>query len=361
MDFSHLSLITAGMPILSMVLVAIFILPAIKLARFLNLIDTPEGRKQHDKAVPPIGGLIVFPVFMTLSLVAGINLNTYWPLYVSLILLLMTGAFDDRAHVPALLKFFIHCVAAGIIVIFGGVQVMYLGDLIPGYGDVVWIGAITIPFSIIAVVLLVNAMNLIDGLDGLAGGISFVMFGFISLGALSGGLPYASDVLMIYILMGALAGFLIFNMRNPWRRKAALFLGDAGSMCLGLTLAWFSVKLAKSPEMPLEPMTIAWILGLPIMDACAQFYRRVRNGRDPFSPDRGHLHHHFIDAGVSVKMTTPIIITIVLVMSAIGYGGQVLGVHDGILALLWAALLLVHMAVSYKPERYKKLITKLLL
>ena len=80
---------------------------------------------------------------------------------------------------------------------------------------------------------------------------------------------------VLILLMACICGFLIFNMRNPWRRKASLFLGDAGSMSLGLVIAWFAVLLARGPESPLEPIAVAWIIGFPIFDTCAQFYRRV--------------------------------------------------------------------------------------
>lgn len=345
-------------PFCAFTLVMLLIMPAIKLARVVGIIDHPEGRKQHDKAVPPIGGLIVFPVFMILAMFAGVDFQKDWPLYVSLVLLLMTGAIDDRFQIHAWIKFFIHALSAVIIVVFGGVQVMYLGDLFPWYGDVVWVGAITIPFTIIAVVLLVNALNLIDGMDGLAGGVAVVMLSFLVCASLFAGGAYLRDASMILVLIGALLGFLVFNMRNPWRRKAALFLGDAGSMCLGLSIAWFSVRLAQFPETPMSPVSVAWIIGLPIMDACAQFYRRVRNGRDPFAPDRGHIHHNFIDAGITTRRAAPIIIAIVFLMGVIGYGGVALGVHEGILLALWGVCLLIHMALSYRPERYARLIAR---
>src|SRR5690606_15367016 len=99
--------------------------------------------------------------------------------------------------------------------------------------------------------------------------------------------------------MGALAGFLVYNLRTPLRKQAAVFMGDAGSMALGLVVAWFAMSLAQEPHVVFAPISVAWILALPIIDICAQFNRRVREGRHPFSPDRGHFHHHFRHAGIS--------------------------------------------------------------
>ena len=193
-----------------------------------------------------------------------------------------------------------------------------------------------------------------DGLDGLAGGAALVMFLWFAFASFMAGWGHFTSVLML--LIACILGFLVFNMRNPWRRSASLFLGDAGSMSLGLMLAWFAVLLARNVNAPLEPIAVAWIIGFPIFDACAQFYRRVRAGKHPFSPDRGHFHHHFIDAGVPVRYAVPIILFIIFLMGLIGYGGIVFGVPPVVLTIGWIALLFTHMILSAKPERYINLI-----
>ncbi len=340
-------------PFLAFILVVAFSFPLRKLARTAGIVDKPGGRKQHVKAIPPIGGLIIFSVFMIYGVVSGVvDLQSYWPLYGGLILLMVSGAFDDQFHIPAWLKFFIHIGAAALIAFMGDVQAAYLGNLF-GFG-VVWTGFMSYPFTIVAIVLLINAVNLMDGLDGLAGGVSLVMFVWFAIAAfVAGWVDYAS---VLVLLIACIAGFLVFNIRSPWRRSASMFLGDAGSMSLGLTIAWFSVLLARGPGTPLEPIVVAWIIGFPVFDTCAQFYRRVCEGKHPFAPDRGHFHHHFIDAGVSVQVASFTIILIVAVMGGIGYGGMALGVPDFALTLIWLALLCIHIVVSRKPERYVRLI-----
>lgn len=342
-------------PLTAFMLVVLLVMPFRKLARVLGIVDAPGGRKQHDKAIPPIGGLIIYTVFLSISVIAGaVDLKQFWPLYVSLIVLLMSGALDDMFSLNAWLKFCIHIFAAVLIAFMGDVQAAYLGDLF-GFG-VVWTGLASYPFTIIAIVLLINAMNLIDGMDGLAGGLSVVMFLWMIVAAVSAG--WYQHAYVLSILVACIIGFLVFNTRNPWRRKASLFLGDAGSMSLGLTIAWFAVHLARGPQTPIEPIAVAWIIGFPIFDTCAQFYRRIRAGRDPFSPDRGHFHHHFIDAGVPVRRASLIIIALVALMGGVGYGGVALGVPNVILTVGWIALLFGHIAMSYKPERYVCIIRK---
>ena len=336
-------------------LVVCLVMPFRKLARVLGIVDAPGGRKQHDKAIPPIGGIIVFSTFMVFGVAVGIvDMHSYWPLYMSLVVLLVSGALDDQFSLSAGIKFFVHLFCAGFIALLGNVQAAYLGDLF-GFG-VMWTGFMSYPFTIIAIVLLINSMNLIDGMDGLAGGISVVMFFWFALAAVLSGW-YAQAQVMI-LLSVCVCGFLVFNIRNPWRRRASLFLGDAGSMSLGLIIAWFAVHLARGPLTPLEPIAVAWIIGFPIFDTCAQFYRRICNGQDPFSPDRGHFHHHFIDAGVPVHWAAPVIIMIVALMGAVGYFGTLIGVPNVILTCLWLGCLFGHILMSRKPERYIRLIQK---
>ncbi|MGH1402958.1 MAG: MraY family glycosyltransferase [Alphaproteobacteria bacterium] len=328
-------------------------MPFRKAARLLGIVDTPGGRKRHTKAIPHIGGLVIFSVFLGYGLFSEIvDLKTYWPLFVSLTVLLISGAIDDQFFIPARLKFFIHIFAACFIVFAGGVKTSYLGNLL-GLGDM-GTDFMAYPFTIIAVVLLINALNLMDGMDGLAAGVSCVMFFWLMVGALSAG--WVGHASVLSLLLACIAGFLIFNMRNPLRRKASLFLGDAGSMSLGLTIAWFAVLLAQKPYVPIEPIAVAWIIGFPIFDTCAQFYRRVMHGRDPFAPDRGHFHHHFIEAGVPVVYATPIILCIVGVMGAIGYGGLMIGVPQVVLTFGWIGLLVFHIVMTYDSKRYVRLI-----
>lgn len=317
-------------------------------ARVLGLVDRPGGRKQHVTLVPLTGGLIIFSVYIIIMTVSGIDLHFYWPLFLGLIILMAMGVIDDRYQLNAWLKFGIQIAVAMLIVLVGHVRLYHLGNLF-GMGNFS-LGFMSIPFSIAAVTLLINAINLMDGLDGLAGGKSLVVFAWLILACFISG--EIAPVYMMAPLVGALLGFLFHNMRSPWRKQASVFLGDAGSMSLGLIIAWFSIALVQDPNPPVVPISVAWILALPIIDACGQFYRRVREGRHPFAPDRGHFHHHFIHAGVPVGASTALILLLGFVLGGIGYVGIMIGIPPIILTLSWIILLLSHMVLSQKPERY---------
>ncbi len=342
-------------PIAAFFAVLILVPPLKALAPRLGLVDEPGGRKQHSGDVPLIGGVVLFPVFILVSILSGDTLASHWPLYAAIGVLLITGAVDDRVHLHPLTKFGLQFVAAILVVMPGGAQLYQLGDLF-GFGDV-GLDLISLPFSVVAVVLLINAINLMDGLDGLAGGTVFVVLGwFLYACASAGGSELSPSIL---ILMAGLAGYLFYNMRSPFRKKAAIFMGDAGSMSLGLMVGWYAIHLSPQEARVIEPMSVAWVLAVPIWDECAQFYRRVREGRHPFSPDRGHFHHHFIRAEIPSGRAVPIILAIVFLTGAFGVVGFALGAPLPVLTVLWIIGILGHMAFSRNLDRYTGVLKRL--
>lgn len=325
-----------------------------KLAFKTGFVDRPDNRKRHEEAVPPIGGLVIFPVFIILSLLFA-DWQGFWPLCLGLTLLLAVGAVDDYKHMRPWPKFIVQVIASAIIVFSGEARIYQVGNLF-GFGDI-GLDFMSIPLSLLAVVLLVNALNLIDGLDGLAGGYGAVaLFWLIFASALTG---HWGHVLAMAPLMGGLLAFLAYNLRTPWRKNASVFLGDSGSMALGLALAWFCIDLAQQKHQVLAPISVAWILAYPIIDTGAQFYRRILEGRHPFAPDRGHFHHHIIHADVSVTEATAFILSISFIMGAIGYLGVNFGIPEFILMAGWLGIMILHMALSQKPSIYIAIFQKL--
>jgi len=317
-----------------------------RLAMRCGLVDQPDERKRHEGAVPLVGGLAIFTTYIGYLLWHGQALGHMWPSLLALVMLLVLGAVDDWRNIRPIIKFMTQIVATCLIVFVQGIQINSLGNLF-GLGEFE-LGFMAIPFSFACVMLLINAINLMDGLDGLAGGLSFIILGWFSVAALN----VPTMLFLIAPLMAGIAGFLVYNMRAPWRSKASVFLGDAGALCLGLVIAWFALSMGMETGRMIEPIAVAWILAVPIMDQCAQFYRRVRAGRHPFSPDRGHFHHHFIDAGFAPGVAVVIILVLSFVMGAMGYLGIYLGVPQVILTSLWIFMLLLHMALTDRVGFY---------
>lgn len=321
------------------------------LASKTGFIDQPGGRKRHERAIPPVGGLAIFPVFIVLVFLTGHGPGEIW-FILGLILLLITGVVDDGYSLPAWLKLAAQFAAAFMLVVPGGLRVDELGDLF-GAGFL-WTGWMAVPFTIISITLMVNAVNLIDGLDGLAGGMGLIVV--VWLGICSFIYDNSEGRIMTVILAGTLSGFLVYNLRHRFRRRASVFLGNSGSLGLGFTLAWLTIGLSQSPGAVIRPISVAWLLALPIYDICGQFARRISLGRHPFDPDRHHFHHHFLYAGLSDGQATAVILSVSFLMGLVGVGGIWIGLPEYFLTYIWIVFLLIHIYLSMRPLRYLEML-----
>ncbi len=327
-----------------------------RMAVRLGMVDRPTlgGRKQHDRPVPPIGGLVIFPVYMVLLPTLGITPFDHTPLFIALLLLIGAGALDDYAEISPNTKFAAQLAAALIMTLSGTAALPHLGHLF-GVAHLVDLAWLSIPFTAVCFIFLINAMNMIDGLDGLAGGGSFIMLGWLALAAALGGDVQACTAALL--LTSLLFGFLLHNMRYPGHTRATVFLGDAGSMSLGLIIAWLGVRIATPVEgAGMPPIAMAFIIALPIFDAFALFITRRIHGRGAFEAGRDHLHHRLLARGFSPARVTHLILTLVFLSGAVGVFGPRLGLGEGIMTLLWIVTLLGYTA--YLIKRGKSLYSK---
>ena len=328
---------------LTIVLILFLRRPAIK----LGLVDTPVGRKNHVGAPPLIGGLAIFIAFMLAALSSGQSLDQFYALFAAMIILVLVGLLDDLHDLSTRSRFIAQIFAALLMTSWGGVVIEDLGNLFGG-GSVHLYGW-AIPFTVFSVLGVINALNMIDGIDGLAGGVSLTILFFLGAIALFFGMALHAS--LIFILVAAVLGFLIFNMRSPWRKKASIFMGDAGSMMLGFTLVWFAVDLGKV----VTPVTMVWIFAIPLMDTVRCMVRRILKRRSPFSADSEHLHHLFLQAGLSVSKTVLLIMMISILMGLIGLAGWYFKVRENVML---AAFLLIfagyYWAICHSSRLAKK-------
>jgi len=182
-----------------------------------------------------------------------------------------------------------------------------------------------------------NAINMADGLDGLAGG--FALAACINFGAAAMLAGHAGEFAAICIAAGATLGFLLFNARSPWRSRAAVFMGDGGSLLLGLLLGWFAVRLAMAERAALAPITAVWILALPIGDTVTLLVRRALRGRSPFRADRQHLHHILIALGLSPGQTVAVLVLLSFTLGAAALAGEARAVPEYLMFYLYMACL----------------------
>ncbi len=311
----------------------------IKYANHIGLVDQPGGRKTHEGAIPLIGGLVIIPVYAALVYSSGLNTQTFLgPLLGGVVLLLSIGALDDKVHIHPWVRFIVQIWLACYVVIFCDANINSLGNLF-GFGDVdmwPWFGKV---FSVTCLVLLMNAINMLDGMDGLGGGFILVALGWLMTAAMGVGATIAFWA-MVFLAV-PIFGFLLFNARYPLHKKANVFLGDAGSLSLALIVGWFAIQLAKSPDPMMPPVVIIWIMTVPIMDTFAIFFTRKKQGRSPFDADRLHIHYKLKDAlGWDDKYITPLIWLLTIVTGGIGYIGTQIGVPEYVLLYSWSAILL---------------------
>lgn len=261
-----------------------------KLAIRLGALDKPDARKVHKHPIPRMGGLAIYAGFMVATLISMHMSLEIIGILVGGTVILIVGIIDDMIQLQAKVKLAGQIVAAAILVLFG-VQIEWLTN---PFGDLIYFDYLSIPITIFWVVGLTNTVNLIDGLDGLAAGVSTIAALTILLVALQ------QNFLVVAVLTAALAGgavgFLQYNF-NP----AEIFMGDTGSMFLGYMLAAISILGAVKSAATIALVVPIVALGLPIMDTTFAIIRRYNSGQPIFKPDKGHLHHRLLAMGLTQK------------------------------------------------------------
>ncbi len=260
----------------------------------LNLLDFPKGRKDHAHPTPITGGLAMLAGVLVVSLSTFAHIDAGLIAFLSAsAVLVVVGLLDDRLDLPWTVRIPAQVVAALIMVYVGGVRIEQLG---PVFGlEGISMGWLSVPFTVFATLGLINAINMVDGADGLAGSLVLTALALLCAAAIySGNMVVASRAM---ILGGTVLAFLMFNLRFPWRPKAKLFMGNAGSAFLGFVIAWFAFRLTQNPGHPVNPVFALWCVAIPVMDTLVLMIRRVRNKRSPFIADRNHIHHLMLEGG----------------------------------------------------------------
>jgi len=295
------------------------------LAVRIGLVDAPSERKQHEGRVPVIGGLAIFLGFLSGLLTLPISLQPYRSFIAASVLLVFTGLLDDFQELSPRARFLAQLLAALLMVFWGGVALHHFGALIPHHRFI--LGHWSLFVTVIAVLGTINAVNMMDGIDGLAG--TLVLMQLLCLVILAWHTQQTSAAVILSVLMASLSAFLCFNLRSPFVRCAQVFMGDAGSMLLGFALVWFLIDLSQTTT--ITPVTMLWIMALPLFDTTRIIIHRFWQGRSVCAPDRRHLHYLFLDLGFSVQQIIGLMVMIDLCFSAVGLMGYYLKISEYIL------------------------------
>jgi UDP-GlcNAc:undecaprenyl-phosphate GlcNAc-1-phosphate transferase len=293
--------------------VALFSVPSIiHISHTKKLLDGPNHRSTHQIMTPRLGGLAIFAGFMSAITIFGQFGAGVQQLLAGCIMMLFIGVKDDIISVSAFKKFFVQMIATGIVMIMGDVHITSLQGFLGIYELET---GVSYAFTFLVIVGITNAINLIDGLDGLAGTIILIIslcfgtyFYFYSI-------EYA---FVAFCLAGGTIGFLRYNIY-----RARIFMGDTGSLVSGFVIAVMSVKFLEMNTVPSAPAVAVAVLFIPVFDTLRAFTLRISNGRSPFAPDRNHLHHRFLAMGLPQIMVVllMLMLNLLVVISTIWFAG----------------------------------------
>lgn len=291
--------------------IALFAIPSIiQVAHKKQLLDLPNARKAHVNKTPRLGGLAIFAGFLSAYLLFGVIYKEIQYLLSGCLLIFFLGLKDDMISVSAFKKIMVQFVAAGIIVFLGDVRIGSLNIL--GHTMVLDIG-VSYMLTMIFILGITNALNLIDGLDGLAAGLTFIGLLILTYAILDTRSINFYLISITVALSGALAGFLRYNL---W--KASIFMGDTGSLLCGYILSFLLIKTIQisSVEGRFDLLLSSFFcVMLPSIDMIRVFFIRVFHGRSPLSADRNHLHHRLLDLGLNSIQIVALLVSFTLFVS----------------------------------------------
>lgn len=328
-------MITKGQILLTLAAVAVagiisaLLTPLVKkLAEKTGFVDIPKDeRRMHQKAIPTIGGLAIYAAFVVAVILFGeLNRQLVSMLIGSLIIVVM-GLLDDKLDLPAKVKFLIQILAAAIPVTQGCV-IEYISHPLTFLGnEYLSLGVLSIPITIVWIVALTNAVNFIDGLDGLSVGVCSISC--LSMGVIAMLLGQSVEALLLGCLLGACLGFLPYNF-NP----ARIFMGDTGATFLGYMLGCLSVTGLFKVYAVISFAVPLLVLGVPLFDISFAFIRRVWNHVSPMHPDRSHIHHRLVDSGLNQRQSVLILYLAASLMGILAVTVSTSGAAKALMVLL---------------------------
>ncbi|WP_437365203.1 MraY family glycosyltransferase [Inquilinus limosus] len=305
-----------------------------RIAPRLGLLDHPTARKAHEGVVPVCGGLAMFAAYVIGTCVLEPTWRAPWSFIGGLAILVAVGAVDDRINLRPLWRLLAQALASIAMLALGGHMIGNFGsaflDAQAVAADPI-VSALVFCVTVLFLVGLTNAFNMIDGLDGLAGGTAASALFWLAL--MASFLGRSAAIAQLFVLLAVVLGFLTFNMRHRWRPRALVFMGDAGSTMLGAAIAYFIVDLSSGPQASIPFPVLLWVCIIPVVDTLSLMVRRLHAGRSPFSPDRWHLHHLLLERGLTHATATGVIVGLSILFGAIAYIGTVMAISDQLLTI----------------------------
>jgi len=316
----------------------------------IGWVDKPDARKQHGSAIPLVGGVAMLGGLVLATVVSG-KLEYHYPLLFAMFALCLVGLADDLLHISAARRLLLQGVVALVMCLWDeSTRLNHLGDLF-GLGPIELTEWQSLFLTVFCIMSMVNAVNMIDGVDGLAGGVLLMALSWLAVI----GMRTRGGALLPMELVACLAGYLCFNLRTPWRARATVFMGDAGSTMLGLAVTWLMIRYSAfhiSLGMNyFPPVVVLWLLAIPLYDTVSLIISRGLRGHHPFKADRDHIHHVLMSAGLNDRQVTIVVIAMSFALGGVGVTGWFLHVPDFVMFYGFALLFAVYYYMVHHGNR----------
>ncbi|WP_183273080.1 UDP-N-acetylglucosamine--undecaprenyl-phosphate N-acetylglucosaminephosphotransferase [Buttiauxella sp. A111] len=313
-----MNLITAGTDLVSIFLfTTVFLFFARKVAKRIGLVDKPNFRKRHQGLIPLVGGISVYAGICFTFLIANYYIPHAWLYLTCAGVLVLIGALDDRFDISVKIRASIQALIGIVMMAVGKLYLVSLGYIFGSWEMV--LGPFGYFLTLFAVWAAINAFNMVDGIDGLLGGLSCVSFAAMGIILYFDG--QLSLAMWCFAMIAAILPYILLNLGILGRRYK-VFMGDAGSTLIGFTVIWILLETTQGQTHPISPVTALWIIAIPLMDMIAIMYRRLRKGMSPFSPDRQHIHHLIMRAGFTSRQAFVLITAAAALLASIGVAAE---------------------------------------
>lgn len=295
-----------------------FLLVSRRVAQKVGLVDRPNHRKRHHGHIPLVGGISIYAGICFTFIFTDHSVPHIGLYLLCAGILVVTGALDDRYDISVKSRAAIQALVAIAMMAFGGLYINSLGFVF-GPWEMVLGPYFGYPVTLFAVWAAINAFNMVDGIDGLLGGLSCVSLGAMGILMYKDNNP--SLGLWCFAMIAAILPYIMLNL-GLFGRHYKVFMGDAGSTMVGFSIIWIILQSTQGTGHPMNPVTGLWIIAIPLMDMIAIMYRRMRKGMSPFSPDRQHIHHLIMRSGFSSRQAFVIITFTAAALAAFGVAGE---------------------------------------
>jgi len=313
----------------------------------IKLIDSPSARKPHEGNIPLIGGIVMFigvmvSIFLSPIFLSPIDFNHLYYYLIAVLLIVIVGAIDDYRNISVSYRLIFQTIAALIVVSAGETSIESLGNIL-GHGEVI-LDKWNVLFTVLVIIAGINAVNMADGIHGLAGGNSLISFIAISFLSINSSLQYS--LLVSLLFCSVLPVFLVYNLCIGVSVNKRIFMGDAGSMFIGLSLVWLLINFSQGQGRSFSPAIALWLFALPVLEITSTVFRRLISGVSPFKPDLSHTHHILLGLGFSQKNTLIFLLTFSVFMAVIGVLGEHYEIAENVMFVVFIFVFLCYLFIG---------------